>query len=83
MEEERKEKEEEEGWSSLRGNARSPLPRLEGIFKKKRKERDGQMQPNLTRRLGNTTLEENEEDDGEMDGEMMGEDLGIRETDSL
>ena len=34
------------------------------------------MQPNLTRRLGNTTLEENEEDDGEMDGEMMGEDLG-------
>lgn len=82
MEEERKEEEEEEGWSSLRGNARSPLPRLEGIFKKKRKE-DGQMQPNLTRRLGNTTLEENEEDDGEMDGEMMGEDLGIRETDSL
>lgn len=41
------------------------------------------MQPNLTRRLGNTTLQENEEDDGEMDGEMMGEDLGIRETDFL
>lgn len=43
--------------SSLRGNARSPLPRLGGILK----ETSGQMQPNNT-----TSRDENEEDDGEM-----------------
>lgn len=65
--------------SSLRGNARSPLPRLGGILK----ETSGQMQPNNT-----TSRDENEEDDGEMMEKWWrererGEDLGIRETDTF
>lgn len=50
--------------SSLRGNARSPLPRLGGILK----ETSGQMQPNNT-----TSRDENEEDDGEMMERERGE----------